>query len=64
MTRFEFKCTQGGSFSEPERVVTFTTNAHQLNEVLEEFQTFLRGCGYFFDGVEFVQDDRPFQTNI
>jgi hypothetical protein len=37
-----------GSGTETERTVTF--NAHQLDTVLEEFELFLKGCGFVFDG--------------
>ena len=61
MTEFEFKCKQS---TDTVRTVSMTTNEHTLNEVLMEFETFLRGCGYYFDGhLEFV-DDRDFQTHI
>jgi len=40
------------------------TNAHVLPEVLEEFQTFLRGCGYYFNGNLEIIDDGFSETNL
>jgi hypothetical protein len=61
MTKFEFKCIQETGTT---RTVIVETDAHHLPEVLEEFQTFLRGCGYYFNGdLEFV-DDGTFHTDI
>ena len=63
MTKFEFKCIQEPGVGAG-RTTIVQTDAHHLPEVLEEFQTFLRGCGYYFNGdLEFV-DDGTFQTNV
>ena len=38
--------------------VTFETNASTLNEVLAEFEDFLKSAGYSFEGVlNFVNED-------
>ena len=65
MTKFEFKCTQDTGVGAA-RTTIVQTDAHHLPEVIEEFQTFLRGCGYYFNGVlEFVDEDDGFtKTNI
>jgi hypothetical protein len=60
MTKFEFKCIQQTGVS-ASRTTTVQTDAHVLPEVIEEFQTFLRGCGYYFNGVlEFVDENDGF----
>ena len=47
-----------GSGTETERTVTF--NAHQLDTILEEFELFLKGCGFEFDGhLDIISDDVP-----
>jgi hypothetical protein len=39
------------------RHVTYTCETVQLQEVLEHFQDFLRGAGFYFNGnLEFVDD--------
>ena len=43
-----------GGGTETERTVTF--NAHELDVVLEEFEMFLRGCGFHFDGQLVISD--------
>jgi hypothetical protein len=64
MTKFEFKCIQEAGVG-ASRTTIVQTDAHVLPEVLEEFQAFLRGCGYYFDGnLEFVNDDGFSKTNI
>jgi hypothetical protein len=41
------------------RHVTYTCETVQLQEVLEHFQDFLRGAGFYFSGnLEFVEDPR------
>lgn len=38
--------------------ITTETNAETLNEVLEEFECFLKGAGYYFDGkIDIVKED-------
>lgn len=40
------------------RNVTYNCETVQLQEVLEHFQDFLRGAGFYFDGnLEFVKDE-------
>ena len=63
MTKFEFKCIQEMEVG-PSRTTIVQTNAHVLPEVLEEFQTFLRGCGYYFNGNLELIDDGFSETNL
>ena len=64
MTKFEFKCIQETGVG-ASRTTIVQTDAHFLPEVIQEFQTFLRGCGYYFDGdLEFVNNDRLSETNL
>ena len=38
--------------------VTFTFHADTLSTMLEKYQDFLRGCGFYFEGeLDFVQPD-------
>jgi hypothetical protein len=38
--------------------ITSETNADSLKEVLEEFESFLKGAGYYFDGrIDIVKED-------
>jgi hypothetical protein len=54
----EFKLTQNYV---PTRTVTTTTDAVTLHDILEEFEMFLRGCGFFIDGkLDIVPDDTEF----
>jgi hypothetical protein len=43
----EFKLTQSYDST---RTVTTTTTAVTLDDILEEFEMFLRGCGFIIDG--------------
>ena len=63
MTKFEFKCIQETGTS-AKRVVIVQTDASHVTEVLEEFQVFLRGCGYYFNGTLEIVNDRNIQTDI
>lgn len=59
MPRFTFKCEHEGLRTD-EVVITNTTEfkGETLDEVLENFELFLRGSGYFFDGrLDFVKED-------
>ena len=63
MTKFEFRCVQDTGVGAA-RTTIVQTDAFHLPEVLEEFETFLRGCGYYFDGhLDFV-DDGLSKTNV
>ncbi len=37
--------------------VTFTTKKIQLGDVVEDFEFFLKGCGFIFDHLEVVVKD-------
>ena len=42
----------------PNEQVSITTDAEELPKVLEAFERFLRGAGYYFDGhIEIVEDE-------
>lgn len=43
----EFKLTQSYNST---RTVTTTTTAVTLDDILEEFEMFLQGCGFIIDG--------------
>jgi hypothetical protein len=39
---------------------TFEFNADHLDSVINEFETFLRGCGFHFDGyLEICKEEQP-----
>jgi len=44
---------------------TFEFNADHLNSVVDEFETFLRGCGFYFDGqlTIYKHEDSSFEKN-
>ena len=52
--KFEFTCQHYDYFALTDRVPATKINmefeAETLNDVLEEFVMFLRGCGYMIDG--------------
>ena len=57
----EFKLKQT---YETTRTVTHTTNAVTLNDILEEFQMFLEGCGFQINGtLDVVPDEEFYETN-
>jgi hypothetical protein len=57
MPKFTFVCDHNSDMS-PGPVLTFETDKDYLPEVLEDFELFLRGCGFFFDGhVDIVQEE-------
>lgn len=58
----EFKLKQSYNTT---RTVVHTTNAVTLMEILEEFQMFLKGCGFEIDGtLDIVPDEELYGTNI
>ena len=58
----EFKLKQT---YETTRTVTHTTNAETLNDILEEFQMFLEGCGFQIDGtLDVVPNEEIYGTDI
>ena len=47
--------------SEDGTKITLETNAVVLDDVLQEFEQFLKGCGFFFSGnIEVVDDEDSF----
>lgn len=52
MSRFLFKSDQDGDIA-----LTYETNAVTLDEVIDDFAMFLRGCGYQLDGLEQTRDE-------
>lgn len=54
MSKFTFVCED----SVDSRKITYEVYSVNLNKVVEEFSSFLKGCGYVFDGeLDFVKDD-------
>jgi hypothetical protein len=54
----EFKLTQSYDST---RTVTTTTTAVTLDDILEEFEMFLRGCGFVIDGtLDIVPNDTEY----
>ncbi len=47
------------SYYEPNEdvVINYTTHAIALDEVLDDFANFLRGCGYQLDGLEQIYEE-------
>lgn len=58
MTYMTFTCENRNPWDETlASKVTFETNSETLPEILEEFEQFLRGAGFHFDGsVDIVQE--------
>jgi hypothetical protein len=59
MPKFTFKCEHEGLRTD-DVVITNTTEfrGETLDEVLENFERFLKGSGYIFDGqLDFVKED-------
>ena len=58
----EFKLKQS---YENTRTIVHTTDAENLDVILEEFQMFLEGCGFKIDGtLSVVSDEELYGTNI
>jgi hypothetical protein len=58
-----FKFTNERNVFDDERIDTTTKefDSEYLSDVVENFEMFLRGCGYHFNGhLDFVQDDESF----
>lgn len=61
MPKFTFTCQEEPMpFSDSissKRTVEFT--AETLSQIIPEFENFLRGCGYFFEGeLDFIDDEK------
>ena len=62
MSKFTFVCEEESMpFSDSvtsKRTVEF--NAESLDQILGEFEHFLRGCGFYVDGtLDFISEDEP-----
>lgn len=58
MPRFTLICDHSNALDT--HVVTHEFNAALLGDVLENFQMFLKGAGYCFDGtLDIIEDDSP-----
>ena len=66
MPKFVFKCEHRDYHTlELESVNTTEFSKESLNDVIENFELFLKGAGFVFDGhLEFVRDDySPFESD-
>jgi hypothetical protein len=61
MPKFTFICDHNSELG-PGPKIEFTTEKEYLPEVLEDFEMFLRGCGFFFDGMLDFVDAPTTQT--
>jgi hypothetical protein len=58
MSKFKFVSENRAFVDGEASITTKEFDAEYLYEVLEEFENFLRGCGYVFKGqLDFVEDD-------
>lgn len=56
--RFQFKKMQDPDNEFSTSTVIVESSAVTIDKVLEDFEDFLRGCGYYFKGnLEIVEDD-------
>ena len=59
--KFTFTCDDGPGLIRghgPETVRTVTFNGSELDHILEEFELFLKGAGFVFDGhLDFVEKE-------
>lgn len=53
MPEFKFECVHDSVDGEREEV-TVKSNAITLDDVIESFSLFLKGCGYQFDTIEYL----------
>jgi hypothetical protein len=59
MSKFKFVCEEDAPLfnSSPSSVRTVEFSAVQLDDIVEEFEMFLKGCGFHFDGrLDFVEE--------
>jgi hypothetical protein len=64
MPKFKFVCDHSNQFVD-ELLVVQECKVESLPEVLENFEMFLRGCGYHFDGVlDIVPTDEYYGTKL
>lgn len=57
MSKFEFSYTQTDMFGKVEKTYNVSTNQCVLQDVLEDFELFLRGAGFVFDGIVDIVDN-------
>jgi hypothetical protein len=63
MSKFTFICDHDNIHGEVNSTVTFMTNKEYLPEILEDFELFLRGAGFVFDGmIDIVEPDYSVKT--
>ena len=59
--KFTFSCDEGPGLIRghgPETVRTVTFNGTELDHILEEFELFLKGSGFVFDGhLDFIEEE-------
>ena len=55
MSKFTFTCEEVEGKVNTARNVQFS--AVHLDDIIEEFELFLKGCGFYFDGHLTVMDD-------
>jgi hypothetical protein len=60
MFKFENSTAQN-YFNSPAETITVTTEAVTLDEILQSFERFLRGCGFSFEGVLDIVVDEPLE---
>lgn len=51
MSKMEFSYTQTDMFGKTEKTYNLSTNNLVLQDILEDFELFLRGSGFVFDGI-------------
>jgi hypothetical protein len=51
MSKMEFSYTQTDMFGKVEKTYNVSTNNLVLQDILEDFELFLRGAGFVFDGI-------------
>jgi hypothetical protein len=59
MPNFKFECEHSNAWDQTlDSKVTMEFDKEFLPDVIEQFEQFLRGCGYYFDGrLELVEDE-------
>ena len=55
MSQYQFKCVQHGTYKQ--EIDVNLDDIETLPQLLEAFESFLRGCGFYFDGHLDIIDD-------
>ena len=64
MPKMTFICQHIDPFTKRELAeVTYKSNREVLDEVIEDFQDFLKGCGYNFNGTLTIVEDEDMIIN-